>query len=145
MTNRARPHSRSRTDLVSIPAFSSAWADALSQNAVAQWVGGIHKDDLEINLLGTAFKIVASQGQRKSLLFALKLAEFEVLKNCNGFPPLLLLDDLFEKLDQQRMHNLLQWVCSENNGQIFITDTHRERLHEQLSKLEVSFQLLMIT
>jgi len=107
--------------------------------------GGIHKDDLEINLLGTAFKNVASQGQRKSLLFALKLAEFEVLKNCNGFPPLLLLDDLFEKLDQQRMHNLLQWVCSENNGQIFITDTHRERLEEHLSKLEVAFQLLMIT
>ncbi|MEO5995676.1 MAG: DNA replication and repair protein RecF [Chitinophagaceae bacterium] len=103
---------------------------------------GVHKDDLEINLRGNAFKNIASQGQRKSLLFALKLAEFEVLKNANGFPPLLLLDDLFEKLDQHRMQNLLEWVCTENNGQIFITDTHCERLKDHLKSLNVSYQLI---
>ncbi|MEP6616115.1 MAG: DNA replication and repair protein RecF [Ginsengibacter sp.] len=88
---------------------------------------GIHKDDLGILIDGRIFKNIASQGQRKSLLFALKLAEFEILKKAKSFAPLLLLDDVFEKLDDDRMNNLLQWV-SKNNGQVFITDTHRERL-----------------
>jgi len=107
--------------------------------------GGIHKDDLEIFLSGGSFKTIASQGQRKSLLFALKLTEFEVLKTTNGFPPLLLLDDLFEKLDRVRMQNLLKWVCKENNGQIFITDTHRERLEQQLNSLGVVYQLIELS
>jgi len=88
---------------------------------------GIHKDDLGIQLDGRSFRNIASQGQRKSLLFALKLAEFEILKENKGFPPLLLLDDVFEKLDDERMNNLLEWV-SKDDGQVFITDTHRERL-----------------
>ena len=104
--------------------------------------GGIHKDDLEISLNGNPFKAIASQGQRKSLLFALKLAEFDVLKAANQFPPLLLLDDLFEKLDEDRMRNLLEWVCNENSGQIFSTDTHCERLVNQLEGLAVGFQLI---
>jgi DNA replication and repair protein RecF len=103
--------------------------------------GGIHKDDLEISLNGNPFKAIASQGQRKSLLFALKLAEFDVLKAANQFPPLLLLDDLFEKLDEDRMRNLLEWVCNENSGQIFITDTHCERLVNQLEGLALAFNL----
>jgi DNA replication and repair protein RecF len=69
------------------------------------------------------------------LLFALKLAEFEMLKSKKGFAPLLLLDDVFEKLDESRMHNLLDWVCVQNDGQIFITDTHRERIVNHLEKL----------
>jgi DNA replication and repair protein RecF len=88
---------------------------------------GIHKDDLSIQLDGRSFRNIASQGQRKSLLFALKLAEFEILKENKGFAPLLLLDDVFEKLDDERMNNLLEWV-SKDDGQVFITDTHRERL-----------------
>lgn len=103
---------------------------------------GIHKDELEIMLNGFSFKSIASHGQRKSLLFALKLAEFEVLKNTNGFAPLLLLDDVFEKLDEWRMKNLLHWVCNENNGQIFITDTHCSRLTNHLNELAVPYQLI---
>ena len=76
---------------------------------------------------------IASQGQRKSLLFAFKLAAFESLKKVKGFPPLLLLDDIFEKLDENRMKNLLDWVCRENNGQLFITDTHPGRLEQHLA------------
>lgn len=95
--------------------------------------GGTHKDDLSFLLNESSFKSVASQGQRKSLLFALKLAAFEVLKHKNGFPPLLLLDDIFEKLDENRMHNLLQWVCQGNNGQLFITDTHADRIRTHLA------------
>lgn len=105
---------------------------------------GIHKDDLAITLDANIFKTMASQGQKKSLLFALKLAEFEYLKNTNGFPPLLLLDDVFEKLDEFRMNNLLQSVCVQNNGQIFITDTHCERLQTHLHQLSTPFQLIRL-
>ena len=104
--------------------------------------GGIHKDDLALFLNSQTFKNIASQGQRKSLLFALKLAEFETLKVAKKFPPLLLLDDVFEKLDEQRMHNLLDWVCVQNEGQIFITDTHGERIRQHLSKIGVAYQLI---
>lgn len=105
---------------------------------------GIHKDDLSASLSGQTFKNIASQGQRKSLLFALKLAEFQALKISKKFAPLLLLDDVFEKLDEQRMHNLLDWVCLQNEGQIFITDTHAERIQQHFGKLGVGLQLIML-
>lgn len=106
---------------------------------------GIHKDDLDIELNGQNFKSIASQGQRKSLLFALKLAEFEVLKANKGFAPLLLLDDVFEKLDDQRMDNLLKRVCVENEAQVFITDTHEDRIKESLGQLDVPFQVIELS
>lgn len=103
---------------------------------------GVHKDDIRFELNGQLFKNIASQGQRKSLLFALKLAEFELVRLNKGYPPLLLLDDAFEKLDSIRMHQLLKWVCKENDGQVFITDTHRERLEETFVNLEVPYQVI---
>ena len=103
---------------------------------------GIHKDDIAMQLNGQVFKTTASQGQRKSLLFALKLAEFELLKQNKGFAPLLLLDDVFEKLDDNRMNQLLHWVCIENSGQVFITDTHKERLQEAFEKLKTDYQIV---
>ena len=104
--------------------------------------GGIHKDDVYIQLNGQIFKNVASQGQRKSLLFALKLAEFELLKQHKGSAPILLLDDVFEKLDDRRMQHLLRRVCIENDGQVFITDTHKDRLEAALSNLQLPFQVI---
>ncbi len=103
---------------------------------------GIHKDDIEFDLHKEDFKNIASQGQRKSLLFALKLREFEELKSANGFAPVLLLDDVFEKLDTSRMSNLLHHVCVENDSQVFITDTHKERLQMALQDLNIRFQLI---
>ena len=103
---------------------------------------GIHKDDILIELQQSSFKNIASQGQRKSLLFALKLAEFELLKLYKGFAPLLLLDDVFEKLDDNRMQNLLHWVCNENGGQVFITDTHKDRLESALNALHTGCQII---
>ncbi len=105
---------------------------------------GIHKDDMEMTLNGQLFKSIASQGQRKSLLFALKLAEFETLKKEKGFAPILLLDDVFEKLDEGRMYNLLDWACIQNSGQIFITDTHEERMKSHLEKSGVGYQMIGI-
>jgi len=117
---------------------SSRDRDVYSQRTTS----GIHKDDIIMSLNKQPFRIIASQGQRKSLLFALKLAEFELLKSDKGFAPLLLLDDVFEKLDEWRMHNLLEWVCVQNDGQIFITDTHRERIVEHFEKLGAEFQIV---
>lgn len=104
--------------------------------------GGIHKDDIQILLNNQPFKNIASQGQRKSLLFALKLTEFQVLRENKDFSPLLLLDDVFEKLDENRMHNLLDWVCVKNDGQIFITDTHADRIAGHFDKLNITYQLI---
>lgn len=103
---------------------------------------GIHRDDLAIQLSNQPFKSIASQGQRKSLLFALKLAEMEVLRKEKGFSPILLLDDVFEKLDEDRIQNLLRKVCLQNDGQVFITDTNAERLQSHLDELGISFQLI---
>jgi DNA replication and repair protein RecF len=105
---------------------------------------GIHKDELEMRLAGEPFRSIASQGQRKSLLFALKLAEFDMLHRQKGFPPILLLDDVFEKLDAERMHNLLDWVCTQNEAQLFITDTHHERLQSTLEALQTDYKILRI-
>lgn len=103
---------------------------------------GIHRDELEINLGTELFRNTASQGQRKSLLFALKLAEMEVLKKEKGFAPLLLLDDVFEKLDETRMTGLLHKVCVENDGQVFITDTNETRLRQHLEALDLEYALI---
>lgn len=105
---------------------------------------GIHRDDILLTLDKQPFKNIASQGQRKSLLFALKLAEMDVLKQNKGFAPLLLLDDVFEKLDEQRISNLLQRVCVENNGQVFITDTNKERLSQHLDAISIAYQLIQL-
>lgn len=105
---------------------------------------GIHRDDIEISFAGVPFKTMASQGQRKSLLFALRLAEYETLKQEKGFAPLLLLDDVFEKLDEQRMRNLLDRVCLRDEGQIFITDTHPERIRREMDRIGADWQLIML-
>lgn len=105
---------------------------------------GIHRDNIEISLGTQAFRSIASQGQRKSLLFALKLAEMEVLKKEKGFAPLLLLDDVFEKLDEDRITNLLHKVCIDNEGQVFITDTNEERLRKHLDQQAIAFTLLQL-
>jgi DNA replication and repair protein RecF len=75
--------------------------------AAQRTTGGIHRDDLIFNLNEQLFRNIASQGQRKSLLFALKLVEMDRLKRNKGFAPFLLLDDVFEKLDEDRIANLL--------------------------------------
>lgn len=103
---------------------------------------GIHKDEIAFFLEDNPFKSIASQGQRKSLLFACKLAEFDLLKEEKGFAPVLLLDDVFEKLDEHRIHHLLEFICLQNKGQVFITDTHAERLKESLVQFSENIQII---
>jgi DNA replication and repair protein RecF len=102
---------------------------------------GIHRDDITFTMGDQSFKNIASQGQRKSLLFSLKLAEMAVLKKQKHLSPLLLLDDVFEKLDEERINNLLMQVAADEDTQIFITDTNGVRLEKQLEKLKVPYQL----
>ena len=112
--------------------------------AVQRTTTGIHKDDIEFLMGENKFKTEASQGQRKSLLFALKLSEWQTLKQHKGFSPILLLDDVFEKLDAERMSNLLHIVSNENDSQIFITDTHKQRLKLQLQSLNKAFEIIEV-
>ncbi|MEM7572368.1 MAG: DNA replication/repair protein RecF [Bacteroidota bacterium] len=90
--------------------------------------GGIHRDDLVFEQEGHPLKRVASQGQLKSFVLALKLAQYHLLKEQTGRYPLLLLDDIFDKLDQDRVGQLLQLLLNGDYGQIFITDTDLERV-----------------
>jgi DNA replication and repair protein RecF len=105
---------------------------------------GIHRDDISFYMGDQPFKTIASQGQRKSLLFALKLAEVDTLHEEKKVAPFILLDDVFEKLDEERISNLLMRVCTENQSQIFITDTNCSRLQAQLEKLEQPFQIIAL-
>lgn len=89
---------------------------------------GIHKDDLNFSVNDMPMKKFGSQGQQKSFLIALKLAQYSFLQLKKGFKPLLLLDDIFDKLDDKRIKKLMQMVSHDDFGQIFITDTSRERI-----------------
>jgi DNA replication and repair protein RecF len=91
---------------------------------------GIHKDDWEFGLNGMSLKQFGSQGQKKSFLFALKLAQYAYLSQCHGHLPILLLDDIFEKLDQSRMESLLRIIRGKDFGQVILTDTHPERIRQ---------------
>lgn len=105
---------------------------------------GIHRDDIIFQLNNQPFKNIASQGQRKSLLFALKITELDVITDEKKRAPLLLLDDVFEKLDEGRITNLLQKVCIQNEGQVFITDTNEERLRAYLDRINADYDLISL-
>jgi DNA replication and repair protein RecF len=102
---------------------------------------GPHRDDLNCLIEGQPVKKFASQGQIKSYLLALRLAQFQWLRERKGVTPLLLLDDIFDKLDPERVRRLLQLLTEGYFGQIFITDTQRERLDKVVSDLGVECQM----
>ena len=131
--------------LLSNTPFDILLEQSLEKDKILQRTNvGIHKDDLVITIQGQPFKQEASQGQRKSLLFSLRLAEWKIIKKYKGFSPILLMDDIFEKLDEQRMIHLLDWVSNATDGQVFITDTHKERVADLLGKHLTSYQLIEI-
>ena len=105
---------------------------------------GIHKDDLEMLLGDALIRRIGSQGQQKTYLIALKLAQFALLAQGEGTTPLLLLDDIFDKLDAQRVAQIIQVVGDAQFGQIFITDTNRKYLDEILATLQSDYALFEI-
>ena len=98
---------------------------------------GIHKDELAFVISGMPLKKFGSQGQQKSFLIALKLAQYAYLAKNKGFKPLLLLDDIFDKLDDSRVQKLMQMVSHHDFGQIFITDTGKERVKSIFENIDV--------
>jgi DNA replication and repair protein RecF len=103
---------------------------------------GIHKDDLVFQINNYPIKKFGSQGQQKSFIIALKLAQFDYLKQSSSKTPLLLLDDIFEKLDEQRLNTLMTMISEKNFGQIFITDTHEVRLKnvfDNMNQVDVAY------
>ncbi|RFZ91827.1 DNA replication/repair protein RecF [Mucilaginibacter conchicola] len=106
---------------------------------------GIHRDDLQFNIHGMAMKKFGSQGQQKSFLIALKLAQYTFLTQNKGFKPLLLLDDIFDKLDENRVTKLMQMVSNNNFGQVFITDTSMERVKAIFDRINVDVKLFKVT
>jgi DNA replication and repair protein RecF len=102
---------------------------------------GIHKDDLTLMLNDHPIKKEGSQGQQKTYLIALKLAQFEFMRSISGANPILLLDDIFDKLDIVRVENFIKLVSDDGFGQIFITDTNKDRLDEILDKLHSGYKL----
>lgn len=105
---------------------------------------GIHKDDLEMSLGEYPIKRVGSQGQNKTYLIALKLAQFDFLKRVSGINPILLLDDIFDKLDAERVHQIITLVSDDYFGQIFITDTNRKHLDEMLVGMNKPYKLFVV-
>lgn len=100
----------------------------LSKDRALQYTSvGIHKDDLSFQIDHFPIKKFGSQGQQKSFLIALKLAQFEFVKKQSGEKPILLFDDIFDKLDENRVSKIVEMVNQEEFGQLFISDTHPER------------------
>ena len=118
--------------------FTILLEQALEKDRVLQYSSvGIHKDDLIFKLAGYPVKKFGSQGQQKSFLTALKLAQFEYIKTIKKIKPLLLLDDVFDKLDDQRLSRLMEMVSSDAFGQIFLTDSHPDRAVAIFRKIKV--------
>jgi DNA replication and repair protein RecF len=105
---------------------------------------GIHKDELVFEVHGMPLKKFGSQGQQKSFLIALKLAKYSFLYQQKGFKPLLLLDDIFDKLDDNRITKLMKMVSHDDFGQLFITDTNSERIKSIFDKISVDLKLFNI-
>ena len=102
---------------------------------------GVHKDDLQFNLGDHPIKKFGSQGQQKSFLIALKLAQFDFLKTQSEVAPILLLDDIFDKLDETRVAQIIGLVDQDNFGQIFISDTHGERTENVVKSVHQSYKI----
>jgi DNA replication and repair protein RecF len=119
--------------------------ESLEKDRILQYTSiGVHKDDLQLVLDGHPIKRVGSQGQQKTYLIALKLAQFNFIEQISGIKPILLLDDIFDKLDLTRVKQFIKLVSDHNFGQIFITDTNKERLNSILDQIDSGYYLFNV-
>lgn len=105
---------------------------------------GIHKDDLAFDIEGYPIKKFGSQGQQKSFLIALKLAQFDFIKTQSQVKPILLLDDIFDKLDEERVAQIIKLAGEDSFGQIFISDTHAERTENIVKQAHQSYEFFKL-
>lgn len=119
--------------------------DRHKDRAVGYSLHGVHRDDLEMMIGGYQLKREGSQGQNKTYVLALKLAQFDFLKRtASSTTPLLLLDDIFDKLDAGRVERIVNMVAGDAYGQIFITDTNRDHLDSILSRHSFDYKLFEV-
>lgn len=119
--------------------------DRFKDRAVGYSLHGVHRDDLEMLIGDFQMKREGSQGQNKTFVLALKLAQFDFLRRTSSnTTPLLLLDDIFDKLDAQRVEAIVQLVSGENYGQIFITDTNRDHLDKILHESDGDYRMFTV-
>ncbi len=125
--------------------FRDLLAEASSRDQAAQYsTAGIHKDDLEFTIGGYPVKKFGSQGQQKSFVIAIKLAQFEYTRKVKGFKPILLLDDIFDKLDDLRVQQLIKLVGEHSFGQVFLTDTSENRIRSIFDAMDLDHLIFNI-
>jgi len=118
---------------------------SLEKDRVLQYTSvGVHKDDLLFEIDGYPVKKFGSQGQQKSFLIALKLAQFDFIKKQSNVKPILLLDDIFDKLDDLRVQQIIELVNHDHFGQLFISDTHAERTEEVVKKTNQTYKIFKL-
>lgn len=119
--------------------------DSLRKDQMTQYSNtGIHKDDLDFLLNGYPVKKFGSQGQQKSFVIAIKLAQFEYTRTVKGYKPLLLLDDVFDKLDDLRVKQLIRMVSNDSFGQVFITDTQEEKVRRIFDSMDIDHRFFTL-
>ena len=119
--------------------------NSIQKDRIIQFTScGIHKDDLIMEINNHPIKKFGSQGQQKSFLIALKLAQFDFIKQQSGVPPILLLDDIFDKLDENRVAQIIKMVDDTHFGQIFISDTHPERTENVVKQIHQSYKIIKL-
>ena len=120
-------------------------AQSVEKDRILQYTSvGVHKDDLQFEINGFSVKKFGSQGQQKSFLIALKLAQFDFIKKQANVKPILLLDDIFDKLDEHRVAQIISLVNQDDFGQLFISDTHAHRTEEVVKKTNQSYQIFKL-
>lgn len=120
--------------------------DSVGKDRFVQYTTvGIHKDDFDFELAGYPIRKFGSQGQKKTYLVSLKLAQFDFMKEISGLTPILLLDDIFDKLDKGRVEQIVKLVTDDHFGQIFITDTNREHLDQIIAGLDAESKIFTIS
>ncbi len=117
----------------------------LEKDRILQYTSvGIHRDDLDLLIEEYPIKKFGSQGQQKSYMIALKLAQFDIIKKLSKRTPILLLDDIFDKLDDERVSKLINMVHKEHFGQIFISDTHYTRTEEVVQNTQQTYKIFTL-
>ncbi len=125
--------------------FMELFAQNVERDRVLQYTSaGIHKDDLSFEIDGYPIKKFGSQGQQKSYLIALKLAQFDFIKSQSNIKPILLLDDIFDKLDDLRVEQLIKLVNNDEFGQLFISDTHKQRTEDVVKKTNQPYKIFQL-
>jgi DNA replication and repair protein RecF len=125
--------------------YATILSSATDRDRTAQFsTVGVHKDDLDFRISGYPIKKFGSQGQQKSFVIAVKLAQFDYTRNIKGFKPVLLLDDVFDKLDDLRVEQLIKLVSENNFGQVFITDTSEERIRRIFDNMNIDHRIFII-